>query len=342
MTSSPSSDTVNYALVAQDIRAILPRPSYDNGNIGPILIRLAWHSAGTYSKLDGTGGSNGATMRFEPESSDAANAGLDVARGFLEPIKLKHPGISYADLWTLAGAVSVEALGGPRIPWKHGRTDSMPMPEHHPPISTSTNSTQKCPFTRPVPANGRLPDAALDATHLRVIFYRMGFSDRDIVALSGAHSLGMCHTDRSGYDGVWTHYPNEFSNRFYQVLLDLKWKKRDWDDWTGPEQYMEEGPEQLMMLPTDMALLWDPHFKKYVQVYARDQDLFFADFADAFGRLLELGVVRDGREVAASCPARPKVVFVDDARAPHSAIAQESWFARLKKRMALLTRKLKN
>jgi cytochrome c peroxidase len=57
-----------------------------------------------------------------------------------------------------------------------------------------------------IPPNGRLPDAALDANHLRHIFYRMGFNDRDIVALSIAHTLGICHTDRSGYDGIWTHF----------------------------------------------------------------------------------------------------------------------------------------
>lgn len=55
--------------------------------------------------------------------------------------------------------------------------------------------------TQDIPPNGRLPDASKGSQHIRDVFYRMGFSDRDIVALSGAHTLGRCHTDRSGYAG---------------------------------------------------------------------------------------------------------------------------------------------
>ncbi|KAJ3012506.1 UNVERIFIED_CONTAM: hypothetical protein HDU68_001162 [Siphonaria sp. JEL0065] len=326
-------DLIDYSQVENDIRAILKRPGYDNGNIGPVLVRLAWHSAGTYSKHDGTGGSNGATMRFAPESTDGANAGLDVARAFLEPIKEKHPAISYADLWTLAGIVSIEALGGPRVSWVAGRVDFPVIDDD----SNKNNSSKEnelvihtgCPVIPKytIPENGRLPDAALDATHLRFIFNRMGFNDRDIVALSGAHTLGMCHTDRSGYDGVWTHFPNEFSNRFFKVLLELKWKKRDWDDWTGPEQYMDEETEQLMMLPTDMALLWDPAFKVIVEEYAQDQDLFFKDFSSAFGRLLELGVPR--RSVSVVEEAGERELVQEVARNPPK---EESvgWFKRSK------------
>lgn len=62
-------------------------------------------------------------MRFKPESTDGANAGLEHARAFLEPIKAKHSWITYADLWTLAGVVAIEAMGGPIIPWKGGRSD---------------------------------------------------------------------------------------------------------------------------------------------------------------------------------------------------------------------------
>jgi len=60
---------------------------YDDGSYGPVLLRLAWHASGTYDKETGTGGSNGATMRFAPESEHAANAGLKAARDFLEPVK---------------------------------------------------------------------------------------------------------------------------------------------------------------------------------------------------------------------------------------------------------------
>ena len=63
-----------------------------------MLVRLAWHSSGTYDAETGTGGSNGAGMRYEAEGGDEANAGLQHARAFLEPVKAKHGWISYADL----------------------------------------------------------------------------------------------------------------------------------------------------------------------------------------------------------------------------------------------------
>jgi cytochrome c peroxidase len=109
MPEMPSSQ--NYDQVKHAILAILDQPGYDDGSIGPILVRLSWHSCGTYDINTNTGGSSGATMRFKPESSDGANAGLDLARSFLEPIKTAFPWISYGDLWTFAGATAIEAMG---------------------------------------------------------------------------------------------------------------------------------------------------------------------------------------------------------------------------------------
>lgn len=63
------------------------KDEYDDGSYGPVLVRLAWHASGTYDKETGTGGSNGATMRFMPEGGHGANAGLSAARDFLEPVK---------------------------------------------------------------------------------------------------------------------------------------------------------------------------------------------------------------------------------------------------------------
>ncbi len=72
-----------YVPVAEAIKQILKEPLYEDGSLGPVLVRLAWHASGTYDKQSKTGGSNGATMRFEPESTDGANAGLQHARYFL-------------------------------------------------------------------------------------------------------------------------------------------------------------------------------------------------------------------------------------------------------------------
>jgi len=248
--------------------AFKTNPMYDDGSYAGVLVRLAWHSSGTYSKVDSTGGSSGANMRFEPESSHGANAGLNVARDLLENLKKKYPGITYADLYTLAGVIAIEHTGGPKISWRPGRSDT---------------ECVKC--VKPTP-NDRLPDANQGAQHLRDIFYRMGFNDQEIVALSGAHCLGRCHTNRSGYTGPWTRSPTSFTNAFFQELLNNKWTPKKW---SGPLQYQDPSGD-LMMTPADLSLIQDPEFKKYVQIYADDQEKFFKDFSKAYTKLLELGV----------------------------------------------------
>lgn len=249
----------------------------DGTSLTGTFVRLAWHCAGTYAKEDGSGGSNGARMRFNPEASWGANAGLKVARDSIEPLKAKYPEISYADLYTLAGVVAVEEAGGPKIPYRLGRTDA------------DSGETS--------PPDGRLPDAdkgSLKGTtqHARDIFYRMGFNDREIVALLGAHALGRCHTDASGYWGPWTFSENSFSNEYFRLLVEERWSPKmthNGKPWEGPDQF-EDSTGKLMMLPSDMVLIRDPAFKKVVEIYAKDEDEFFKDFASAFSKLLELGV----------------------------------------------------
>jgi len=257
---------VDYNAVRTAIAGILDKDGYDDGSIGPVLIRLAWHASGTYDRTTGKGGSDGATMRFKPESAHGANAGLDLARAFLEPIKQQFPGITYADLWSLAGAVAIEEMNGPRVPWRAGRSDK-------------ADGSYCTP-------DGLLPDATQGAAHLRHIFYRMGFNDQEIVALSGAHTFGACHTYRSGFSGPWTRAPTTFSNLYFVELLQNKWTPKKW---SGPLQY-EDPSGELMMLPTDVALLSDPAFRKWVDIYAQDEDRFAADFVKAFVALEELGV----------------------------------------------------
>lgn len=240
-------------------------------NCAPILVRLAWHASGTYDKSTGTGGSDGATMRFPKEAKDGANSGLDIARNLLEPIKEEFPWASYADIWTFAGAVAIEESGGPKILWRAGRGDAA--------------QDDQCP------QNGRLPDAdkgdsTRTARHVQYVFNRMGFNDRETVALiGGGHSLGKCRTDRSGYSGPWTPSPFTFSNDYFELLTQKQWKKKEW---SGPDQYEDETGE-LMMLPSDMAMLWDENFKPHVDEFAASKDVFFQEFADAFAKLLELG-----------------------------------------------------
>lgn len=202
------------------------------GNACPFTIRLAWHASGTFDGSDNSGGSDGATMRFEPEVTDGANAGLAFMQDILKPVKLKFPELSYGDLWTMAGTQAVKLLGGPDVPFSYGRTDD---PDN-----------AKCP------ANGRLPDASQGAQHLRDVFYRMGFGDKEIVALSGAHTLGSCHRFRSGFDGPWTTNPLKFDNDYFKNLLEIEWKEREWD---GPKQFQDPAGK-LMMLPTYVSIFF--------------------------------------------------------------------------------------
>lgn len=256
----------SYDDVARDIKEILEDTEYEDGSFGPLLVRLAWHSAGSYDKASNTGGTNGATMRFRDESSYGANNGLKLARVLLEQVKSRYPWISYADLYTLAGCVAIKELGGPSVLWRGGRTDA--------------------PAGTPCPPDGRLPDASKGERHIRDVFYRMGFNDQEIVALIGAHALGRCHPERSGYSGPWTRSPTTFSNEFFRELLENTWRKKKWN---GPEQY-EDPTGELMMLPSDLALIHDPKFRVYVEKYAKDEEAFFKDFAKAFQKLMELGV----------------------------------------------------
>lgn len=98
---------------------------YDDGTYGPMYIRNCIHSSLTYCRHTGTGGLEGATMRFRPERSDAHNRGLDHIHKRLDTlVKKKHPWISYADMFALAAYVVIECSGGPIMPLAVGRRDS--------------------------------------------------------------------------------------------------------------------------------------------------------------------------------------------------------------------------
>lgn len=209
-------------------------------------------------------------MRFLPEITDEGNNGLHVARAALEPIKARFPPITYSDLWTFAGKVAVQSMGGPIIAWKCGRVD--------------------CTFDKRVPPNSRLPFGDKNADNIRATFDRMGFDDGEMVALLGAHGMGRCHPQYSGWDGTWTRKPTEFSNDFFLVLLREDWHEEIVAS-TGRSQYFNRD-RTLMMLNTDMELVRDPGFRRWVEVYADDGE-FRRSFSAAFAKLLELGVRRD-------------------------------------------------
>ncbi|CAJ1349665.1 unnamed protein product [Effrenium voratum] len=239
---------------------------------GPILVRLSWHDAGVFSDGELKGGCPNAAMRFTDagEGTFGANAGLpDVALGLLKPITEKYvPSvIGNADLWTLAANVAIRMMGGPDIKTRFGRKDA----------ESSSESVES--------QAGRLPDGDKGIDHLREIFHPKGFTDKDIVALSGAHTVGKCHLDRSGFDGPWTEEPLKFDNTYFKEMMEKEYSEMTTEK--GNPQF--KGSNGTIMLISDLALLKDPAFKTHVETYAKDQDAYFKDFTAAWIKLQENG-----------------------------------------------------
>jgi cytochrome c peroxidase len=314
--------TYDVNAVRQEIKSLLNNPSWDDGSLAPVFLRLAWHSSGTYDAASGTGGSNGAGMRFQTEAADPENAGLEVARAFLEPVKAKYPDISYSDLWILASYVGLENTGGPVIPFSPGRTDH---PDETYWTDPSTGGMQYgrlpaaekycCPHidgqvTGSLDADGTVIGWEGLSHHVRnEVFYRMGFNDQEIVALlCGGHVYGRCHPNASGYAGPWVEHPTEFSNEYAADMIEDEWTLVDnsdtWLDAQGAAELrpapgnrqfvnkvhgkIDDEPNQMMLL-SDMILVWDPEFRPYLEVYADDEAKLKDDFGVAFKKLTELG-----------------------------------------------------
>ncbi|WOL00878.1 putative L-ascorbate peroxidase 6, chloroplastic [Canna indica] len=268
-----ASDPAQLRSAREDIKELL-RTTFCH----PILVRLGWHDAGTYDKNIGEwpkcGGANG-SLRFEIELKHAANAGLVNALKLIQPIKDKYPGITYADLFQLASATAIEEAGGPQIPMKYGRIDVV--------------GPEQCPD------EGRLPDAGppSPADHLRNVFYRMGLDDKDIVALSGAHTLGRSRPERSGWGKPETKYTKDGPGAPGGQSWTVQWLKFDNSYF---KDIKEQKDEDLLVLPTDTVLFEDPNFKEYATKYAEDQDAFFKDYAEAHAKLSNLGAKFDPPE----------------------------------------------
>ena len=183
----------------------------DWGHYGPLMIRMAWHSAGVYRVHDGRGGASGGQQRFDPLNSWPDNVNLDKARRLLWPVKQKYGRqISWADLMVLSGNVALESMGFKTFGFAGGRTD-----DWEPDLvywgSEKTMLTDerrdkkgklKGPlaavemgliYVNPVGPHGK-PDPLLAAKDIRMSFGRMAMNDEEIVALSaGGHTFGKAH-----------------------------------------------------------------------------------------------------------------------------------------------------
>ncbi|HIC81439.1 MAG TPA: catalase/peroxidase HPI [Kiloniellaceae bacterium] len=184
----------------------------DYGHYGPLFIRMAWHSAGTYRTADGRGGGGSGTQRFAPLNSWPDNANLDKARMLLWPIKQKYGRkISWADLLIFAGNCAIESMGLKTFGFAGGREDIWEPEEDIYWGSESTWLDDKrysgdrdlenplaavqmgLIYVNPEGPNGN-PDPVASGRDIRETFGRMAMNDEETVALvAGGHTFGKCH-----------------------------------------------------------------------------------------------------------------------------------------------------
>lgn len=254
-----------------------------SSHCNPIVVRLAWHDSGSYDKnvadFPQRGGANG-SIRFYPEIKHAANAGLTDALKLMEGIADDTKGVGYADAFQLASATAIELAGGPIIPLRFGRKDAATeedcVPEGRLPAGAAASD-----------GGPEWPEDAKSAgDHLRKVFYRMGFTDQDIVALSGAHTLGRSNPNRSGFGKKETAYTKDGPGTPGGSSWTPEWLKFDNSYYT--EIKRQTDPE-LLVLETDDVLFRDDGFRPFAEKYANDQDAFFKDYVQAHLKLSELG-----------------------------------------------------
>jgi catalase-peroxidase len=223
--SDPMGKEFNYAeefksldidAVIKDLHALMtdsqPWWPADYGHYGPLFIRMAWHSAGTYRIGDGRGGAGSGTQRFAPLNSWPDNVNLDKARRLLWPIKQKYgPKISWADLMILAGNVALESMGFKTFGFGGGREDVWEPPEDifwgpegkwladerytgDRQLDNPFGAVQMgLIYVNPEGPNQK-PDPVAAARDIRETFGRMAMNDEETVALiAGGHTFGKAH-----------------------------------------------------------------------------------------------------------------------------------------------------
>jgi catalase-peroxidase len=209
-------ESLDLAAVKKDLQTLMTDSQdwwpADFGNYGPLFIRMAWHSAGTYRKGDGRGGAGGGQQRFAPLNSWPDNANLDKARRLLWPIKQKYgKKISWADLMILAGNVALESMGfktfgfgggredvwepdedvywGPESKWLDDKRYSGDRNLENPLAAVQMGLI----YVNPEGPNGN-PDPTAAAKDIRETFARMSMNDEETVALiAGGHTFGKTH-----------------------------------------------------------------------------------------------------------------------------------------------------
>ncbi|MAY19477.1 MAG: catalase/peroxidase HPI [Erythrobacteraceae bacterium] len=214
-------NAIDYKALKADLTALMTDSQdwwpADYGHYGPFFIRMAWHAAGTYRMGDGRGGAGSGQQRFAPLNSWPDNGNLDKARRLLWPIKQKYgKGISWADLYILAGNVAIESMGGPTFGFGGGRADTYEpemvywgteelwvdtgaetriQPDEGMALENPLAAIQMgLIYVNPEGPGGNPHDDEGAARDLRQTFARMAMNDEETVALTaGGHAFGKAH-----------------------------------------------------------------------------------------------------------------------------------------------------
>jgi len=347
----------------------------DWGHYGGLMIRMAWHAAGTYRIADGRGGAGTGNQRFAPLNSWPDNGNLDKARRLLWPIKRKYGNkISWADLIILAGNMAYESMGFKTFGFAFGREDIW-HPEKDiywgsekewlaPSGSEGSRYSGQRDLENPLAAvmmgliyvnpegvDGK-PDPLKTAHDMRVTFARMAMNDEETVALTaGGHTVGkahgngsaallgpapegadleeqgfgwMNHTTRgvgrdtvtSGIEGAWTSKPTQWDNGYFDMLFKHDWWLQkspagawQWEPLNIAEEDMPvdvEDPSirrKPMMTDADMALRFDPEYRKIAERFRNDQAYFEEVFARAWFKLTHRDMGPKARYIGPDVPA---------------------------------------
>jgi catalase-peroxidase len=346
----------------------------DWGHYGGLMIRMAWHAAGTYRIADGRGGAGTGNQRFAPISSWPDNANLDKARRLLWPIKKKYGNkISWADLIVLAGNIAYESMGLKTFGFAFGREDIW-----HPEKDTYWGSEKEwlAPsgsegsrysgerdlenplaavmmgliYVNPEGVDGQ-PDPIKTAHDMRITFARMAMNDEETVALTaGGHTVGKTHgngsatnlgpapegaeleeqglgwqnhttrgigrdTVTSGIEGAWTTHPTQWDNGYFDMLFKHDWWLQkspagawQWEPVAIKEEDMPVDVEdpgirrKPIMTDADMALRFDPEYRKIAERFRNDQVYFEQVFARAWFKLTHRDMGPKSRYIGPDVP----------------------------------------
>jgi catalase-peroxidase len=347
----------------------------DWGHYGGLMIRMAWHAAGTYRIADGRGGAGTGNQRFAPINSWPDNANLDKARRLLWPIKKKYGNkISWADLIVLAGNVAYESMGLKTFGFGFGREDiwhpekdiywgsekEWLAPSDNPNSRYSGERDLDNPlaavmmgliYVNPEGVDGK-PDPLKTARDVRVTFARMAMNDEETVALTaGGHTVGKTHgngsatnlgpapegaeieeqglgwnnhrtrgigrdTVTSGIEGAWTTHPTTWDNGYFKLLLGYDWWLQkspagawQWEPVNIKEEDMPvdvEDPSircKPIMTDADMAMKFDPAYRKIAERFHADPAYFSEVFARAWFKLTHRDMGPKARYIGPEVPA---------------------------------------